>query len=151
MLLRLSMCTRPYRPSRRAQLRGGARRPGARRTFRTLSARTRAPTKQMDPYRRPAAWLLGGGGLDVLRDHVRIRGEPVRHLLELAALDLPDLHEPAALVVVRRDLERGHEPAEGEVVDLLEARLHVGAGDLAVRLGLEGIADGLDVQRGDQH
>ena len=37
------------RPSRRVHMRGGARRPGARRSLSTLSARTRAPTKQMGP------------------------------------------------------------------------------------------------------
>ena len=42
----------PASAPRRVQLLGGARRPGARRTCRTLSARTRAPTKQMGPYRR---------------------------------------------------------------------------------------------------
>src|SRR6185369_6216682 len=65
--------------------------------------------------------LLRDGGLDVLADHVRIGGVPLRHLLELAALDLPDLHETAALVVGRRDLEGRHQPPEGEVGDLLEA------------------------------
>ena len=44
---------RSRRP-RRGQMRGGARRPGARRSLSTLSARSRAPTKQMAPYRPPA-------------------------------------------------------------------------------------------------
>ena len=39
----------PARARRRVQLRGGARRPPARRTFCTLSGRSRAPTKQMGP------------------------------------------------------------------------------------------------------
>jgi len=37
---------------RRVQLRGGARRQPARRTFCTLSRLSRAPTKQMGPYHR---------------------------------------------------------------------------------------------------
>src|SRR5439155_4316869 len=40
------------RAMRRVQLRGGARRPHARRTACTLSVRPRAPTKQMGPYQR---------------------------------------------------------------------------------------------------
>ena len=90
------------------------------------------------------------GLLDVLGHHVRVGRVPVGDLHELAALHLPDLDEPAALVVGRRDLERRHQPAEGEVGDLLEAGLHVGAGDLPVRLGLERVADGLHVERGDE-
>src|SRR5206468_11032849 len=39
------------RRPRRGQLRGGARRQRARRTFCTLSPQPRAPTKQMPPYR----------------------------------------------------------------------------------------------------
>jgi len=62
---------------RRVQLRGGARRPGARRSLSTLSVRSRAPTKQMGPYppasgirgpslrirprRGPLAWRWGSG------------------------------------------------------------------------------------------
>src|SRR5437762_1644521 len=65
--------------------------------------------------------LLGARLLDVLGDDVLIRREPVRHLDELTVLHLPDLHEPAALVILRRDLERRHETAEREVRDLLEA------------------------------
>src|SRR5947207_14800644 len=69
------------------------------------------------------------GLLDVLAHDVLIRGEPIGLLHELAALDLPDLDEPAALVILRRHLQRRHEPTEREVVDLLEALLHVLAGD----------------------
>jgi len=42
----------PARARRRVQLRGGARRQPARRTVRTLSRLSRAPTKQMGPYPR---------------------------------------------------------------------------------------------------
>src|SRR5688572_30240730 len=101
------------------------------------------------PGRRPTL-LLGSRLLDVLSDHVLVGGEPLGALHELAALHLPDLHEPAALVVGRRDLEGGHQATEGEVADLLEALLGILAGDLAVRLGLEGVADGLDVKRRDE-
>src|ERR1043166_4762226 len=78
---------------------------------------------------------------DVLGDDVLVGGVPVGHLLELAALHLPDLYEPTALVVGGGDLERWHQPAQREVVDLLEALLGVLAGDLAVGLGLHGVAN----------
>src|SRR5262250_3426807 len=42
------------RRARRVQMRGGDRRPHARRSFSTLSVRLREPTKQMGPYRPPA-------------------------------------------------------------------------------------------------
>jgi hypothetical protein len=45
----------PPRAMRRVQLRGGARRPHARRTLCTLSVRSRAPTKQMGPSHRSSA------------------------------------------------------------------------------------------------
>ena len=45
----------PARARRRVQLRGGARRPPARRTCCTLSRRSRAPTKQMGPYPRSSS------------------------------------------------------------------------------------------------
>src|SRR6185369_11355883 len=72
---------------------------------------------------RESRLLLGAGLLDVLGHHVLVRGEPVGLLLELAALHLPDLDESAALVILRRYLQRGHQPAQGEVRDLLEAGL----------------------------
>ena len=50
------------RAMRRVQLRGGARRQPARRTFRTLSRLPRAPTKQMGPYHRSASGRSRGGG-----------------------------------------------------------------------------------------
>ena len=53
---RLGACRRnPARAMRRVQLRGGARRQPARRTFCTLSRLPRAPTKQMGPYHRSSA------------------------------------------------------------------------------------------------
>ena len=47
VLLLTSLRSHPARAMRRVQLRGGARSPGARRSRSTLSARARAPTKQM--------------------------------------------------------------------------------------------------------
>src|ERR687888_2785937 len=86
---------------------------------------------------RRSTLLLGPGLLDVLRDDVLVRVEPFGRLHELAVLDLPDLDEAAAFVVLRRDLERRYQPAQREVADLLESLLRVLAGDLAVGLGLE--------------
>ena len=53
------------RLARRAQLRGGARRLHARRTLCTLSVQPSAPTKQMDPYRRPARLAVLDGEVAV--------------------------------------------------------------------------------------
>ena len=56
LLLALGACRRnPARAMRRVQLRGGARRQPARRTFCTLSRLSRAPTKQMGPSHRSLA------------------------------------------------------------------------------------------------
>src|SRR5438105_15821629 len=94
--------------------------------------------------------LLLYGLLHVLLDHVGVRAEPVGHLRERATPYLVDLDQPAPFVVVRRDLERRHQPAEREAGDLLEPALHVLARDLPVGLSLESVADGFDVDRGDQ-
>src|SRR5262249_9616485 len=83
-----------------------------------------------------ASSLLLRGFFDVLAHHVLVGGKPVGYLLELSTLHLPDLDETTALVVRRGDLQRRHQPAQREVRDLLEARLGVGPGDLAVGLGL---------------
>src|SRR5207249_7976465 len=89
-----------------------------------------------DRCRRPSTpLLLRARLLDVLGDHIVVGAEPVRLSRELPALDLIDLDQPAALVIVRRDLERRHEPAQREVCDLLEPLLHVLARDPAVGLG----------------
>src|SRR5215469_13236884 len=89
---------------------------------RLIGAPRPAGPQPRDGLRR-APLLLRAALLDVLGHHVLVRGVPVRDLLELAALDLPDLHEPTALVVGVRDLERRHQSAEREVRDLLEAIL----------------------------
>src|SRR2546425_13292 len=88
--------------------------------------------------------LLGPRFLDVLGHDVLIRLVPVRLPRELAALHLPDLYPASALVIVRRDLKRREQTPQRETLDLLEAGLHVGAGDLAVGLGLDRVADSLD-------
>src|ERR1700704_1987838 len=84
-------------------------------------------------------------GLDVLGQDVPVGLVPLGGLHELAALDGEDLDPAATLVVVDRDLERRHEPAEREALDLLEARLDVRARDGAARLGLQRVADRLHV------
>src|SRR5216117_126596 len=88
--------------------------------------------------------------LDGLGHYFGIRLEPVRDLHPLAAAHLPDLHEAAALVVGGRDIEGRHEAPEGEALDLLEAPLHVFARDLTVWMRLQGVPDGLHVERADQ-
>src|SRR5262245_60314567 len=59
---------KPASARRRVQLQGAARWPGARRTSCTLSARLRAATKQMGPYRHASpALLMNVRNLDGLR------------------------------------------------------------------------------------
>src|SRR5262249_49207813 len=114
-------------------------------------AGSRGPPSSRGPHLPTLHLRLLGCLPDVPGHDLRIGGEPVGGLHELPSLDLPDLHEPASLVVGGGDLHGGYQAAEGEVRDLLEARLHVGAADLAVRVGLEGVADGLAVERGRDH
>src|SRR3984893_5139298 len=68
---------------------------------------------------------LRGVGREVLLDHRAVALEPVLHLHELAALDRPDLHLAAALVVGGADFHRWHEAAQGEAFDGLHALLDV--------------------------
>src|SRR5438552_18364640 len=68
-------------------MRGGARRPQARRSPATLSLRSRAPTKQMGPYRRPA--LTDFPSLARDKELADVAGTPVRDgLLLLLDQDL---------------------------------------------------------------
>src|SRR3954470_12877029 len=62
---------------------------------------------------------------DRFLDDLAIGAEPVSVGYELAALDSEDLDPAAALVVLRRDLERRHQPAERKVLDLLEPLLDI--------------------------
>src|SRR5688500_11105926 len=101
MLFSVSMSTHrkkyaSYRPPRR---RGGG---GSR-----IPSLHRNPGALTHPAAgvQPTPLLLRPRLLDVLRHHVLVRGEPVGSLHELTALHLPDLHEPAALVVGGRDLQ----------------------------------------------
>src|SRR5215471_12080000 len=81
-------------------------------------------------------------------DNVAISLEPLAVLDELTALDGPHLHPTAALVVLGGHRDGRHHAAEREVLDVLHAPLHVLAGGLGPALGLDRIADGLDVQGG---
>src|SRR6266699_1549437 len=85
--------------------------------------------------------LLDRGG-----DDIRIAAEPLGLLDELAALDLKDLDKSAAFMVRRGDLERRHQPAEAEILDRLEALLHVLAGRLLAAVRLDRIANRLDME-----
>src|SRR5438132_13406896 len=98
---------------------------------------------------RRASSLLLRGVFDVLAHHVLVGGKPVGHLLELPTLHLPDLNETATFVVGRRDLERRDQTAQREARDVLDPGLRVVPGDLGVALGLQRVADGVDVSRGD--
>src|SRR5437870_233132 len=69
--------------------------------------------------------LFDGGG-----DDLRIAAEPLGLLDELTALDLEDLDKSAAFMVRRGDLERRHQTPEAEILDRLEALLHILAGRL---------------------
>src|SRR6266542_3104435 len=91
--------------------------------------------------RLPLFGLLDGGG-----DDLRIAAEPIGLLHELAALDLEDLDKSAAFMVRRGDLERRHQPAEAEILDRLEALLHILAGRLLAAVRFERIADRLDME-----
>src|SRR6476619_7962943 len=90
-------------------------------------------------------------GSEVLLDHVAVGLEPVCGLLKLAALDGPDLHPAAALVVFRRDVEGRHYPTEREVLDLLHTLLDVFARGLGAALGLDGVANGFEMDGGLEH
>src|SRR5712691_1633160 len=90
--------------------------------------------------------LLLLGLLDRGGDDIRIAAEPLGLLDELAALDLEDLDKTAAFVVRRGDLERRHQPAEAEILDRLEALLHILAGRLLPAIGFDRIANRLDME-----
>src|SRR6266581_6468554 len=79
-------------------------------------------------------------------DDIRIAAEPLGLLDELAAFDLEDLDKSAAFMVRRGDLERRHQPAEADILDRLEALLHVLAGRLLAAIRLDRIADRLDME-----
>src|SRR5215471_1434883 len=83
---------------------------------------------------------------DGLCDHFRISAEPVRRLDELIALDLEDLHVSAALVIGCADLKRWHQPAEREVMDLLEALFDLLAGRLLPPIRFDRVAGRLSVK-----
>src|SRR5437870_2296356 len=87
------------------------------------------------------------GLLDGCLNHFRIGAEPFGLLDEFAALDLEDLDKPAALMVRRGDFERRYQPAEAEILDLLEALLDVLAGRLLPALRLDRVARRLGMQR----
>src|SRR6266699_4756370 len=90
--------------------------------------------------------LLLLGLLDRGGDDIGIAAEPLGLLDELSALDLEDLDKSAAFMVRRGDLERRHHPAEAEILDRLEALLHILAGRLLSAVGLDRIANRLDME-----
>src|SRR5215467_12260047 len=79
--------------------------------------------------------LFDSGGHDF-----GVGAKPVGLLDELTVMDLKDLHPAAALVVLRGYLERWDQAAEGEIPDLLEPILHIGAGRLLAAIGFESVA-----------
>src|SRR5438046_1640382 len=96
-------------------------------------------------------WALRLFGLfDRGGDDIRIAAEPLGLLDELAALDLEDLDKSAAFMVRGGDLERRDETAEPEILDRLEALLHILAGRLLPAIRFDRIANRLDMQRRPQ-
>src|SRR6266702_1689595 len=92
-------------------------------------------------------WALRLLGLfDRGGDDIGIAAEPLGLLDELSALDLEDLDKSAAFMVRRGDLERRHQPAEAEILDRLEALLHILAGRLLPAVRLDRIANRLDME-----
>src|SRR6266851_7019238 len=89
----------------------------------------------------PLLRLFDGSG-----DDIRIAPEPLGLLDELAALDLEDLDEPAAFMIRRGDLEGRHQTTEAEVLDRLEALLHILAGRLLPAIRFDRIANCLDME-----
>src|SRR5436853_4575605 len=86
--------------------------------------------------------LFNRGGNDL-----RIAAEPLGLLDELAALDLEDLDKSTAFMIRRGDLEGRHQTTEAEIIDRLEALLHVLASWLLPAIRFDCIANRLDVQR----
>src|SRR5688572_22090202 len=89
---------------------------------------------------------LSRAGHGLLHD-IAVGPEPVAVGHELAALDGEDLDPAAALVVLRRDLERRYETAERKALDLLKALLHVLACRLLAAVQLERLTQRLDLDR----
>src|ERR1700736_2490375 len=112
----------------------------------TALQKVRPASRGCRPVRANASLRRG----DRLGEDLGITAEPLRFLDELAALDLEDLYPAAAFMVGRGDLQRRNQAAEGEVLDRLEALAHVLAGRLGAALRLNGVADRLDVNGGDQ-
>src|SRR6478735_1789088 len=93
------------------------------------------------------ALRLRGFRREMLLDRRAIALEPVLGPDQLAALDGPDLHPAATLVVGRRELHRRQQAAQREALDLLHALLDVLAVRLGAALGLDGVAQRLDLNR----
>src|SRR5260221_12884558 len=85
--------------------------------------------------------LFDRGGNDL-----RVAAEPLGLLDELAALDLEDLDKSAAFMVRRGDLEGRHQATEAEIIDRLEALLHILAGRRLAAVRFDRIANRLDMQ-----
>src|SRR6266404_5529029 len=79
-------------------------------------------------------------------DDLWVAAEPLGLLDELASLDLVDLNEPAAFMVRRGDLEGRHQTTDTEIIDRLEALLHILTGRLLPAIRLDRIANRLDME-----
>src|SRR4029079_8404519 len=88
---------------------------------------------------------------EVLLDHVAVGLEPVAIFDQLAILGGQDLHPAAALVVLTRDLHVWYQPAQRESLDGFHAVPDVLGAWLGAALGLDGIARGLDMDRGNHN
>src|SRR5882724_934770 len=90
--------------------------------------------------------LLLLGFFDRGGDDIRVAAEPLGLLDKLATLDLEDLDESAAFMVRRGDLERRHQTTKAEILDRLEALLHILAGRLLPAVRFDRVADRLDME-----
>src|SRR4029453_1492819 len=85
------------------------------------------------------------------RDDLGVGAAPVGLLDEFAPLDRVALAPAPPLVILAGDLERRHQSAETEILNLFETLLDVLAGRFLAAGHLEGMADRLDMQRRPQN
>src|ERR1700737_1095922 len=83
-----------------------------------------------------------------LGDELRIATEQLGLLDKLAALDLEHLNPPPPFLGPPGHLEWRNQSSQTEIVDLFEALLHVLARRLLAAVGVQRVADRLDMDGG---